>query len=92
MDTAESISNTNRNTYGVAIYTFDIALNNSPTTGNSSPIFAPSGKPGVVQTPLTPSSTTSYTVATIQAAAKSNQRHFGPDSLSKQLADIIEQQ
>jgi len=69
MDTAESISNTNRNTYGVAIYTFDIALNNSPTTGNSSPVFAPSGKPGVVQTPLTPSSTTSYTVATIKAAA-----------------------
>src|SRR5689334_10899952 len=41
MDTAESISNTNRNTYGVAIYTFDYQLN------KSSPIFAPSGKPGV---------------------------------------------
>jgi hypothetical protein len=36
---------------------------------NSSPIFAPSGKPGVVQTPVTPPSTTSYTVATIKAAA-----------------------
>jgi hypothetical protein len=63
--TAESISNTNRNTYGMAIYTYDYQLN------SSSPIFAPSGKPGVVQTPLTPSSTTSYTVATIQAAANS---------------------
>jgi Flp pilus assembly protein TadG len=60
MSTAESISNTNRNTYGVAIYTYDVQLN------SSSPIFAPSGKPGVVQTPLTPASTTSYTVATIQ--------------------------
>jgi Flp pilus assembly protein TadG len=69
MDTAESISNTNRNTYGVAIYTFDTTLNNSPTTGSSSPVFAPSGKPGVVQTPLTPVSTTSYTVATIKNAA-----------------------
>jgi len=63
MDTAENISNTNRNTYGVAIYTYDWQLN------NSSPIFAPSGKPGVVQTPVTPPSTTSYTVATIKAAA-----------------------
>jgi Flp pilus assembly protein TadG len=69
MNTAESISNVNRNTYGVAIYTFDTALNNSPTTGSSSPIFAPSGKPGVVQTPVTPASTTSYTVQTIQNAA-----------------------
>jgi hypothetical protein len=69
MTTAQSISATNRNTYGVAIYTFDTALNNSPTTGSSSPIFAPSGKPGVVQTPLTPSSTTSYTVSQIQSAA-----------------------
>ena len=65
MNTAENISNTNRNTYGVAIYTFDYQLN------SSSPIFAPSGKPGVVRTPLTPSSTTSYTVATIQSAANS---------------------
>jgi Flp pilus assembly protein TadG len=73
MNTAESISNTNRNTYGVAIYTFDTALNNSPTTGSSSPVFAPSGKPGVVQTPVTPSSTTSYTVQTIQNAASSIQ-------------------
>ncbi|HKS73776.1 MAG TPA: pilus assembly protein TadG-related protein [Terriglobales bacterium] len=63
MDTAESISSTNRNTYGVAIYTFDYQLN------KSSPIFAPSGKPGVVQTPVTPASTTSYTVATIKNAA-----------------------
>jgi Flp pilus assembly protein TadG len=63
MDTAESISNTNRNTYGVAIYTFDYQLN------KSSPVFAPSGKPGVVRTPLTPASTTSYTVATIKNAA-----------------------
>lgn len=69
MDTAANISFTNRNTYGVAIYTFDTALNNSPTTGSSSPVFAPSGKPGVVQTPLTPSSTTSYTVPTIKNAA-----------------------
>ena len=73
MNTAYSISNVNRNTYGVAIYTFDTALNNSPTTGSSSPIFAPSGKPGVVQTPLTPSSTTSYTVAQIQNSASSIQ-------------------
>ena len=63
MSTAENISFINRNTYGVAIYTFDYQLNNSP------PIFAPSGKPGVVQTPLTPASTTSYTVPTIQNAA-----------------------
>jgi Flp pilus assembly protein TadG len=63
MNTAESISSTNRNTYGVAIYTYDYQLN------SSSPIFAPNGKPGVVQTPVTPSSTTSYTVATIQSAA-----------------------
>lgn len=63
MDTAESISNTNRNTYGVAIYTYDYQLNNSP------PVFAPSGKPGVVQTPVTPPTTTSYTAATIKAAA-----------------------
>jgi Flp pilus assembly protein TadG len=63
MNTAYQISNINRNTYGVAIYTFDYQLN------SSSPIFAPSGKPGVVQTPVTPSSTTSYTVATIQNAA-----------------------
>jgi Flp pilus assembly protein TadG len=63
MNTAQSISSTNRNTYGVAIYTYDYQLN------SSSPIFAPSGKPGVVQTPVTPSTTTSYTVATIQAAA-----------------------
>jgi Flp pilus assembly protein TadG len=61
--TAESISNTNRNTYGLAIYTFDYQLN------SSSPIFAPSGHPGVVQTPLTPPATTSYSVATIQSAA-----------------------
>ena len=67
MDTAESISNVNRNTYGVAIYTFDYQLN------SSSPIFAPSGKPGVVQTPVTPPSTTSYTVATIKSAASSIQ-------------------
>ena len=60
MTTAQSVSTTNRNTYGVAIYTFDWQLN------SSSPIFAPSGKPGVVQTPVTPNSTTSYTVATIQ--------------------------
>ena len=63
MNTAYQISSINRNTYGVAIYTFDYQLN------SSSPIFAPSGKPGVVQTPVTPSSTTSYTVATIQNAA-----------------------
>lgn len=63
MNTAYQISNINRNTYGVAIYTFDYRLN------SSSPIFAPSGKPGVVRTPVTPSSTTSYTVATIQNAA-----------------------
>ncbi|WP_369724460.1 TadE/TadG family type IV pilus assembly protein [Bradyrhizobium sp. LLZ17] len=73
MNTAYSISNANRNTYGVAIYTFDTALNNSPTTGGSAPIFAPSGKPGVVQTPLTPSTTTSYTVAQMQNAASSIQ-------------------
>jgi hypothetical protein len=36
---------------------------------SSSPIFAPSGKPGVVRTPTTPVSTTSYTVQTIQNAA-----------------------
>jgi Flp pilus assembly protein TadG len=65
MNTAENISFVNRNTYGVAIYTFDYQLN------SSSPIFAPSGKPGVVRTPLTPSSTTSYPVATIQSAANS---------------------
>lgn len=69
MTTAQNISNTNRNTYGVAIYTFDTALNNSPTTGSTPPIFAPSGKPGVVQTSVTPASTTSYTVAQIQSAA-----------------------
>ena len=63
MNTAYQISSINRNTYGVAIYTFDYQLN------SSSPIFAPSGKPGVVKTPVTPSSTTSYTVATIQNAA-----------------------
>lgn len=63
MNTAQSVSTTNRNTYGVAIYTYDYQLNSSP------PIFAPSGKPGVVQTSLTPASTTSYTVATIQNAA-----------------------
>ena len=63
IDTAESVSNTNRNTYRIAIYTFDYQLN------RSSPIFAPSGKPGVIQTPVTPSSTTSYTVQTIQNAA-----------------------
>jgi len=73
MTTAQSISFANRNTYGVAIYTFDTALNNNPTTGSSSPIFAPSGKPGVVQTALTPSSTTSYTVAQIQNAASNIQ-------------------
>jgi len=67
MNTAQSISNTNRNTYGVAIYTYDWQLN------SSSPIFAPSGKPGVVRTPVTPNSTTSYTVATIQSAANSIQ-------------------
>jgi Flp pilus assembly protein TadG len=65
MSTAENISYINRNTYGVALYTFDYQLN------SSSPIFAPSGKPGVVQTPLTPNSTTSYSVATIQSAANS---------------------
>ena len=63
MNTAYQISTVNRNTYGVAIYTFDYQLN------SSSPIFAPSGKPGVVRTPVTPASTTSYTVATIQSAA-----------------------
>lgn len=67
MDTAESISTTNRNTYGVAMYTYDYQLN------SSSPIFAPSGKPGVVQTPLTPKTTTSYTVATIKSAASAIQ-------------------
>jgi len=67
MDTAESISTTNRNTYGIAIYTYDYQLN------SSSPTFAPSGKPGVLQTPLTPNSTTSYTVATIKAAASNIQ-------------------
>ena len=65
MNTAYQISYANRNTYGVAIYTFDYQLN------SSSPIFAPSGKPGVVQTPVTPASTTSYTVASIQSAADS---------------------
>ena len=40
---------------------------------NGSPIFAPSGKPGVVQTPLTPKTTTSYTVATIKSAASAIQ-------------------
>jgi Flp pilus assembly protein TadG len=73
MTTAQNISTTNRNTYGIAIYTYDTAFNNSPTTGSSSAIFAPSGKPGVVQTPLTPSSTTSYTVAQIQSAASAIQ-------------------
>ncbi|MBV9456195.1 MAG: hypothetical protein JO141_01575, partial [Bradyrhizobium sp.] len=63
MNTAYQISNINRNTYGVAIYTYDFQLN------SSSPIFAPSGKPGVVQTPVTPPATTSYSVATIQSAA-----------------------
>ncbi|MFB9269253.1 TadE/TadG family type IV pilus assembly protein [Bradyrhizobium erythrophlei] len=63
MNTAYQISNINRNTYGIAIYTFDYQLN------SSSPIFAPSGKPGVVRTPVTPASTTSYTVQTIQNAA-----------------------
>ena len=67
MNTAYQISNINRNTYGVAIYTFDYQLN------SSSPVFAPSGKPGVVQTPVTPASTTSYTVQTIQSAASSIQ-------------------
>jgi Flp pilus assembly protein TadG len=63
MNTAESVSTTNRNMYGIAIYTFDYQLN------SSSPIFAPSGKPGVLRTPVTPNSTTSYTVSTIQSAA-----------------------
>ena len=67
MTTAQSISATNRNTYGVAIYTYDTQLN------SSSPIFAPSGKPGVVRTPTTPVATTSYTVATIQSAASAIQ-------------------
>jgi Flp pilus assembly protein TadG len=67
MNTASQISSTNRNTYGVAIYTFDYQLN------TTSPIFAPSGKPGVVQTPTTPAQTTSYTVATIQSAASNIQ-------------------
>lgn len=67
MNTAYQISNINRNTYGVAIYSLDYQLN------SSSPIFAPSGKPGVVRTPVTPASTTSYTVATIQNAASSIQ-------------------
>jgi hypothetical protein len=67
MTTAESVSTTNRNMYGIAIYTFDYQLN------SSSPIFAPSGKPGVLRTPVTPNSTTSYTVATIQSAAASIQ-------------------
>ena len=61
MTTASSISATNRNTYGIAIYTYDYQLN--------PPIFAPSGKPGVVRTPVTPVTTTSYTVPTIQTAA-----------------------
>jgi Flp pilus assembly protein TadG len=65
MDTAYQISSVNRNTYGVAIYTYDYQLNSNP------PIFAPSGKPGVVQTPTTSASTTSYTTATIKAAANS---------------------
>ncbi|MGY3354791.1 hypothetical protein ACVWZK_001454 [Bradyrhizobium sp. GM0.4] len=69
MNTAYQISSINRNTYGVAIYTFDTALNNSPTSGSSSAVFAPSGKPGVVRTPTTPATTTSYTVATIQSKA-----------------------
>ncbi|WP_409189133.1 TadE/TadG family type IV pilus assembly protein [Bradyrhizobium sp. RDM4] len=63
ISTAQSVSTTNRNTYGLAIYSFDYQLN------SSSPIFAPSGKPGVVRTPVTPNSTTSYTVATIQSYA-----------------------
>jgi Flp pilus assembly protein TadG len=63
INTAYQISNTNRNTYGVAIYTFDYQLN------SASPVFAPSNKPGVVRTPTTPNTTTSYTVATIQSAA-----------------------
>lgn len=63
MNTAFQISNVNRNTYGVAIYTFDYQFN------SAAPIFAPSGKPGVVQTPTTPPSMTSYTVQTIQTAA-----------------------
>ncbi len=67
INTAYQISNTNRNTYGVAIYTFDYQLN------SSSPIFAPSNKPGVVRTPTTPNTTTSYTVATIQSAASNIQ-------------------
>lgn len=67
MNTAYQISTINRNTYGVAIYTFDYQLN------SSSPVFAPSGKPGVVQTPVTPTTTTSYSVATIQSAASSIQ-------------------
>jgi Flp pilus assembly protein TadG len=67
INTAYQISNVNRNTYGVAIYTFDYQLN------SASPIFAPSGNPGVVRTPTTPNSTTSYTVATIQSAASSIQ-------------------
>ena len=67
MNTAYQISNINRNTYGVAIYTFDYQFN------SASPIFAPSGRPGVVQTPLTPPATTSYSVATIQSAAASIQ-------------------
>ena len=65
MDTAQSVSNTNRNTYGIAIYTYDYQLN------SSSPIFAPSGKPGVIRTPVTPATTTSYTVQSIQNAASS---------------------
>ena len=69
MNTAYQISSINRNTYGVAIYTFDTALNNSPTSGSSAAVFAPSGKPGVVRTPTTPGTTTSYTVATIQSKA-----------------------
>lgn len=73
MNTAYDISNINRNAYGVAIYTFDVAFNNSPTTGSSSPIFAPSGKPGVIQTPVTPAATKSYTVANIQNAASNIQ-------------------
>lgn len=67
MTTAESVSTTNRNMYGIAIYTFDYRLN------SSSPIFAPSGHPGVLRTAVTPNSTTSYTKATIQSAAASIQ-------------------
>jgi len=67
INTAFQISSVNRNTYGIAIYTFDYQLN------SAAPIFAPSGKPGVVRTPVTPNSTTSYTVQTIQTAASNIQ-------------------